>query len=151
MNELRRLLAGGDDTAAPADLNADERFLLDRFAMVAALLLDAGERYPALWESHNEHGPSPETEAAALEAAGNIGLVMQTLRRREDLTHAMHESPLDPVYATGALDQIFFSLTLLTGAEESEAALTPDELAELLELPKLKDWLEHVGVSDAWS
>lgn len=152
MNEFRReLLAEG--SGAPEELTAEERFLLDRFAAVAALLLGRRAHYRALWERHRDEGPSAGVAQVALEAAGDIAVVMQSLRRRQGLLLALRESPINPAYATGALDQIFFSLTLLTGASqdvESEAALTPEALDELLELPKLRDWLSKLGADEVF-
>lgn len=151
MNDVRRLLSEVNDEGAPPEFTPEERFLFDRFAVVAALLLDSGERYPELWRRHRDEGPSPELEADVRQAAENIATVMQTLRRRQDLVLAARETPINPAYATSALDQVFFSLTLLTSAEqgaEFETALTPEGLNELLELPKVKEWLWRMGADD---
>jgi hypothetical protein len=147
MNELRRDLL--DDSTAPAELSPDLRFLASRQAALAALFLDHAQRYRDLLTRHRAEGTSSALRAAALDAAGNLALVLQQLRRRDDLqavlVAAEHHEPA-PLYA---IDQLQFSLLLLSGpASEDDlmACLSPAGLDGLLASHHVRDWLHGLGV-----
>jgi hypothetical protein len=145
MNELRRELL--DTSDAPPELSSDLQFLASRQAALGALLRDHSERYKALYNAIQSTGPTQETKQAALEAAGNLGTVLQSLRGREDLQAALAHAPGHTPTPLLAVDQLFFSFTLLTTADpdELEAALTPDGVDELFRSERVRDWLHGLG------
>lgn len=148
MNELRRKMLDSSD--APPELSADLKFLASRQASLAALLLDHAERYKALYNTTCEAGPTAHTKTAALDAAGNLGTVLQSLRSREDLQVALARAPGYTPTPLIAVDQLFFSLTLLAGVsgdriEELDASLTPDGVDQLFASERVRDWLHGLG------
>jgi len=143
MNELRRSLL--DDSDAPAGLSPEAAFLASRNAGAAGLLLHHSDVYRALFERYQREGPSPEIEEIALDAAGNLATVMQSLRRREDLLTAMEHSPDVAAPPMVIIDQLLFSLVLLTdpdAGEDSKACMTPEALEELLTIEPVQEWLK---------
>jgi hypothetical protein len=145
MNELRRELL--DTSDAPLELSPDLQFLAARQASLGALLLDHAERYRALHQAISATGPTHETQHAALDASGNLATVLQSLRSREDLQVALAHAPGHTPTPLLAVDQLFFSFTLLTAADpdELEAALTPDGVDELFRSERVRDWLHGLG------
>jgi hypothetical protein len=145
MNELRRDLL--DDSDAPAELSADLKFLASRQASLAALLLDHAEHYKTLYLAANEQGVTEEIRTAALDAAGNLATVLQSLRSREDLQTALAVAPRYTPTPLLAIDQLFYSFTLLTGpgGEELEATLPPAGVDELFRSQRVRDWLHGLG------
>jgi hypothetical protein len=128
VNEPRRDLLDSSD--APPELSADLRFLASRQASLAALLLDHAEHYTALYQAIRQSGTTEEIRSAALDAAGNLGTVLQSLRSREDLQVALAHAPGYTPTPTIAIDQLFFCFTLLAAAGGNRL----DELDELGEL-----------------
>lgn len=148
MNELRREMLDSSD--APPELSPDLRFLASRQASLAALMLDHAEQYKVLYRAVREHGPTDETQTAALDAAGNLGTLLQSLRSREDLQIALAQAPGHTPTPMLAIDQLFFSFTLLAavGADrrgELDAALPPDGVDELFRSQRVRDWLHGLG------
>jgi hypothetical protein len=145
MNELRRELL--DTSDAPPELSPDLQFLAARQASLGALLLDHAERYRALHQAISTTGPTHETQQAALDAAGNLATVLQSLRSREDLQVALAHAPGHTPTPLLAVDQLCFSFTLLTaaGQDERDAALTPDGVDELFRSERVRDWLHGLG------
>jgi hypothetical protein len=145
MNELRRELL--DTSDAPPELSPDLQFLASRQAALGALVLDHAQRYKALYNAIQSTGPTQETKQAALEAAGNLGTVLQSLRGREDLQVALAHAPGYTPTPLLAVDQLFFSFTLITTAnqDELEAALTPNGVDELFRSERVRDWLHGLG------
>jgi hypothetical protein len=145
MNELRRELL--DTSDAPPELSPDLQFLAARQASLGALLLDHAERYKVLYQDISTTGPTHATQQAALEAAGNLATVLQSLRSREELQVALAHAPGHTPTPLLAVDQLFFSFTLLTTAnqDELEAALTPDGVDELFRSERVRDWLHGLG------
>jgi hypothetical protein len=148
MNELRReMLDSGD---APAELSPGLRFLASRQASLAALMLDHAERYRVLYTAARENGITQEIQTAALDAAGNLGTILQSLRSREDLQVALAHAPGYTPTPLIAVDQLFFSFTLLAGAapdgpEALDAALPPEGVDELFRSERVRDWLHGLG------
>ena len=145
MNELRRELL--DDSDAPAELSDDLKFLASRQASLAALLLDHAEHYKTLHHAAHRHGLTDEIRTAALDAAGNLGTVLQSLRRREDLQIALAQAPNHTPTPLIAVDQLYYSFTLLTGPGRTEldAALPPEGVDELFRSQRVRDWLHGLG------
>ncbi|MGH2892153.1 MAG: hypothetical protein ACRDPM_02630 [Solirubrobacteraceae bacterium] len=151
MNELRREMLGSSD--APAELSADLTFLASRQASLAALMLDHAEHYKVLYTAARQHGTSEEIQTAALDAAGNLGTVLQSLRSREDLQVALAHAPGYTPTPLIAVDQLFFSFTLLAAGggdslsalEELDAALPPEGVDELFRSQRVRDWLHGLG------
>ncbi len=144
MSTRRRALLDTND--APPQLSPDLQFLASRQASLAALVLDHAERYEALYAAVHTTGPTAQTKREALEAAGNLGALLQSLRSREDLQAALVQAPGFVPTPLLAVDQLFFSFTLLANAsdaagEELVAALTPDAVAEILRSERVLDWL----------
>lgn len=146
MNELRRELL--DDSEAPEELSSDLRFLASRQASLAALLLNHAELYRGLLDRQQREGTSPELQAIALDAAGNLGLVLQTLRRRQDLQAVLAHAPNFEPTPMFAIDQLQFSLLLLSGPgseDERRACLPPEGLGGLFGSQHVRDWLHGFG------
>ena len=145
MNELRRELLNSSD--APPELSPDLKFLASRQAALAALTTDHAKRYKILYQAARENPNLDGIRAEALDAAGNLGVLLQSLRSREDLQVALAHAPGYVPTPLLAIDQLFFSFTLLAGAggEELEAALTPDQVDELFGSERVREWLKGVG------
>jgi hypothetical protein len=143
---IRALLLEDDeaDAAAPA-MSDDERFLLRHVAVAAALVTDHADLYRALYDRRRREPVSAELREAALGAAETIATLRQSIARRQPLVAAAHGSPIDPALALAALDQLFYSFTLLTSPdrEDVEVALDAREAEELLRMPALVSWLEQ--------
>ena len=148
MNELRREMLDSSD--APAELSPDLRFLASRQASLAALMLDHAEHYKLLYTAARESGITEEIRTAALDAAGNLGTVLQSLRSREDLQIALAHAPGYTPTPMLAVDQLFFSFTLLAGVsgdslDQLDAALAPEGVDELFRSQRVRDWLHGLG------
>jgi hypothetical protein len=149
MNELRRELLDSSD--APAELSPDLRFLASRQAALAALVLDHAKRYKILYKAAREKPNLEGIRAEALDAAGNLGTLLPSLRSREDLQVALAHAPGYVPTPLLAVDQLFFSFTLLAAAtpdsrsEDLQAALTPDQVDELFRSQRVREWLKRVG------
>ncbi len=149
MNELRRELLDSSD--APPELSPELRFLASRQASLAALLLDHAQRYKILYKASRENSTLAGIRAEALDAAGNLGTLLQSLRSREELQVALSQAPGHIPTPLLAADQLFFSFTLLASAapdgldEEQAAALTPDQVDELFRSQRVRDWLHGLG------
>ena len=148
MNELRREMLDSSD--APAELSPDLRFLASRQASLAALMLDHAEHYKVLYTAARESGITEEIQTAALDAAGNLGTLLQSLRSREDLQIALAHAPGYTPTPMLAVDQLFFSFTLLAGVggdslDQLDAALGPEGVDELFRSQRVRDWLHGLG------
>jgi hypothetical protein len=146
MNELRRQLLDASD--APPELSPELSFLASRGAGAAALLLDHAELYRHLLARYQREGASAVIEQIALDAAGNLATVMQSLRSREDLLAVLKLSPHVPAIPVAAIDQLMFSFLLLTGPQSEDdllACLTPESLVALLEAKSVQEWLTSVN------
>ena len=148
MNELRRALL--DSTDGPPELSPDLRFLAARQASLAALMLDHAQHYKVLYTAARETGTTEEIQTAALDAAGNLGTLLQSLRSREDLQVALAHAPGYTPTPLLAVDQLFFSFTLLAGLngdriEELDAALAPEGVDELFGSERVREWLHGLG------
>jgi hypothetical protein len=152
MNELRREMLDSSD--APPELSPELKFLASRQASLGALLLDHAEHYTVLYTAVRQHGSSEEIQTAALDAAGNLGTVLQSLRSREDLQQALAHAPGYTPTPLIAIDQLFFSFTLLAGTgagtggdapDNLDAALPPEGVDELFRSQHVRDWLHGLG------
>lgn len=145
MNELRRELL--DDSDAPAELSPELRFLASRQAALAGLLLDHAQHYKVLFDAANTGGLTDEIRTAALDAAGNLATVLQSLRSREDLQVALAQAPRYTPAPLLAVDQLFYSFALLTGpgGPDLDAALPPEGIDELFASQRVRDWLHGLG------
>jgi hypothetical protein len=147
MNELRRELL--DDSDAPDELSADLKFLASRQASLAALLLDHAKQYKTLYQASRQRGLTDEMRTAALDAAGNLATVLQSLRSREDLQTALAVAPRYTPTPLLAVDQLYYSFVLLTAPgdhpDELEAALPPEGVDELFRSQRVRDWLHGLG------
>jgi hypothetical protein len=145
MNELRRELL--DDGDAPAELSDDLKFLASRQASLAALLLNHAEVYKTLYDASRQQGITDEIRTAALDAAGNLATVLQQLRSREDLQHALAKAPGYTPTPLIAVDQLLYSFVLLAGPadEQLDAALPPEGVDELFRSQRVREWLHGLG------
>ena len=146
-----------DSTDGPPELSADLRFLASRQASLAALVLDHAQHYKVLYTAARETGTTEEIRTAALDAAGNLGTLLQSLRSREDLQVALAHAPGYTPTPLLAVDQLFFSFTLLGWAgpdrswrardriEELDAALAPEGVDELFRSQRVREWLHGLG------
>jgi hypothetical protein len=158
LSELRRVLLAdevpddADLPEIPGGVRPDSVLLLIRLRAIVILLAYRGARYKDLVASRR----SPDSDAAALEAAVDIACVMQSLRRERELLAATRSSALDPGVANKILDDLFSSFVLLTGRDENEvpALLDPEWFDARLRGAKFRGWVAALGfeptfVSDA--
>lgn len=132
-----------EGAGAPPDLDDDERWLLRHVGAGIALLRAHAALYGDALARRQAEPSSDELDAAALDAAATIGLLLQSARRRPRVLIAASGTAMSPTLVLGALDQLFFSFILLTAPladERSEAMLTREELDELLAHPELEAW-----------
>lgn len=83
----------------------------------------------------------------AIYAAVDIAAVQQASWRRLDMLATARRSPLDPTPGMALLDDLFFSLLLLTGRdpERTLARLDADRLEARLRGEQLQAWVEGAG------
>jgi hypothetical protein len=149
MTELRdRLL---DDSGAPEVLSADLRFMAARQAALAALVVDHSELYRHLYERLEREGSTDDLRRTALGAANNLGVLLQELRRRDDLVQAFNHSDEAPSVPLGAIDTLYVTTMALAGPlDEREAQLlyAPGLIEGVLygDGPT-RDWLLSFGVN----
>jgi hypothetical protein len=141
VEQLNRPIAGHRDRPP---LDGAEEHLLRHMLVGARLLPGATERYRALRARWEADGTSAGLRAEALDAAGDIAAVLQGARRDRELALRLRETPLKPTQLLAALDQVFYSLVLLTSADAAEAgqSMTADELDVLLAMKGLRSWLD---------
>jgi hypothetical protein len=142
MSEFRRQAL--DDSGRPPELSPEAAFLAARQAAAAVLLQRDRELYPELLRRYHDEGPSAELSELALEAAGDLATVLQSLRSRQDLIEALEQHPQVTAPPLVLFDQLQYSYLLLTdGAteEQREGVLTPRALDELLNSKRITDWL----------
>jgi hypothetical protein len=126
------------------ELNDAEEHLMRHMLVGAALLPGHAERFRALRRRWDAEGPSDELRADALDAAGDLGAVLQGAAREEALAVGLADTALAPTRLLGALEQLFYSLVILTETETDDVrvAMSSDELDDLLAMPGLEDWLD---------
>ncbi|MDQ6775096.1 MAG: hypothetical protein M3071_02500 [Actinomycetota bacterium] len=145
MNEFRRGLL--DDRDAPPELSPNLVFMGSRNASLAALVPHHAELYRHLLARYRREGWSPDIEAIALDAAGNLATLMQSFRRREDLLIAMEVAPNIEPPPMIIIDQLLFSFVLLTkpdADDNAEGLLSEEALSELLANDAVQLWLKDV-------
>jgi hypothetical protein len=150
MNELRRSLL--DDSATPPELPPELRFLAARQASMGALLIDHAELYKLLLARFREDGPADELQAIALDAAGNLATVLQSMRAHEDWLLALKHSPLTESFPSILIDQLVYSFALLAAPSDEEwlaSCLEPEDLDALIATDRMQAWLKGVGADTA--
>jgi hypothetical protein len=150
VNELRRALL--DEGDAPAELSPELRFLAARQAALGAVLVNHAEIYRQLLISIEAEGQTSQTEAIALDAAGTLGLLLQSLRSREEQLVALRLAPQTEAPPLVAIDQLMFSFVVLSApadADERMLCLTAGELDELLATASVQKWLMTLGIAPA--
>ena len=144
MTPLRTFLLGeglptGDDLPPLPEGAHEVTFpMYFRLLVMILLLADHGERYQELRRRWLQ-APDPELEAAAIEAANDIALVLLWMWRRLPLLLAFSETPLDPTEACMVLNEICFSFLLATSPHQTnrDLALDPEYLNARLRNPRL--------------
>lgn len=118
---------------------------------ILILIIRHGSLYLELLNDYEGDGPSTEIDAAAIEASVDIAAVQQSIWRRLDMLGTARHTPLDPGPAMGLLDDLVFSLLLLTGRDPERALVRLDaELFEArLRAATLLDWVEAAGYDRA--
>jgi hypothetical protein len=141
VERLGRRVAG--HRALPQLGEADEP-LLRHMYVGAALLPSQVVRYRVLRERWEDDGTSAELRAEALEAAGDLAAVLQGARRERPRAIALRQTPLKSTQLFAALEQIFYSLVLLTAPEADLAGLSmrEEELDGVIAMPSLQAWLD---------
>jgi hypothetical protein len=151
VNELRRTLL--DDSEISADLPEELRFLASRQASAAALLIDHAELYRRVLARVAEVGPTDELKEVALDAAGNLATVLQSIRSREDLLHVLVAAPDTASFPATVFDQLFYSFTLLAAPGDDEhlaAALDREALDVLMDTDAVKTWLAGLHAEEVF-
>lgn len=140
VEQLGRSLEGFGDLPELTDV--EERLL--RHLLVGARLLPGhAERYRGLRRRFDEAGFSDALRDDALDAAGDLAAVLQGARAEHPAAVVLDETDLSPLPVFSALEQVFYSLILLTDPQGDlgRGALRLDQLDDLLALPRLQDWL----------
>jgi hypothetical protein len=150
VSELRRALLDLD--VGVPELPDELRFLAARQAALGPLLLHHAELYRELCERIEREGSSEDTAAVALEAAGDLATLMQTLRRREDLLSVLAESPVTEALPGVLIDQLIHSFAILACPEAEDqlpAAATPIHLDRLMGSRPMRAWLKGIEPNPA--
>jgi hypothetical protein len=147
---LRRALL--DDSDAPAGLSPNLRFMGARQGALAAVLLDHSVHFRGLHERFQRDGSSLELRAEALVIANNLGVLLQELRRREDLVQALTASTEFAGPPLFVIDTLYFMVMLLAGElseyEATQILVSPDAMDSILyETNEVRDWLLSFGVN----
>jgi hypothetical protein len=102
-------------------------------------------RSQLLLERIEQEGSSEELRAIALDAAGNLGTVLQASRRREDHLAALALAPGFAAFPILVVDQLFYSFTLLAapGEDPNEPGvhLSAAILDGLMATDHVQEWL----------
>lgn len=148
MNELRRALL--DEGDASSELSPELRFLASREASLAGLMLDHLELYSHLMLRYRREGTSADLQAIALDAAGNLGTVMQSMRARQELVNVLAHVPGRPGVPLPLIDQLFHCFVMLSEPcteDEELALLSPQEAQEtFLDPERVRSWLLVFGI-----
>jgi hypothetical protein len=133
----------------PPEMKEHEVWLYRHLAVAALLLEQKVPRYRELLAQWEAEGPTEELRADALYEAGALSVVLQSVRSRPEVLAAAAETPVKPTLALGALDQLFYSFTLLTSPsaddEYVEAKMSEEDLDEFLSFPQVQAWLREMG------
>jgi len=136
---------------ADADLGdeyePDACFLIARQEAAAGLLLDHAELLELVHEHYVRDGPSPHLETIAVQAAGNLATVLQSLRRRQDLLNLLIADPDVPAVPMALIDQMLFSFVLLAGPRNERyltAALSPEDVGEFMRSRAVQEWMDRL-------
>jgi hypothetical protein len=144
---VREALLADSDLGDEYGYEPDALFLIARQEAAAGLLLDHAELLELVHEHYVRDGPSPHLEAIAVEAAGNLATVLQSLRRRQDLLNLLIEDPDVPAVPMALIDQMLFSFVLLTGPRNERylaAALSPEEVGEFMDSLAIQEWMDRL-------
>lgn len=153
MNALRRELLSYEEIT---ELGPEGSFLAGRQATLAVLFIDHTELYRRLYHRYEQDGRSDELDAIALDAAGNLATLLQTLRARQDLLIALARSDDFPAIPVAFIDQLQFSFLLLADQRRSDsdsdstgytldACLSAEEAAGQLEAEITVAWLRDLN------
>jgi hypothetical protein len=152
MNEFRRKLVEHGDLES--EMPPDAAFLIGHQTSAAFLLAGFSRTYPELLQRFAAEGPTADLEAEALDLAGTLATLLQSMRSREDLLQAAEHGNAPDVMAPvpmTVLDQLFHSLVLLTaGSTEDErtAALTADEFDVLMNTRRVRASMDWTGAEE---
>jgi hypothetical protein len=148
VNELRRELL--DESGTSAELSPELRFLAAREGALAGLVLDHVELYQQLITRYRTEGSSPDLQAIALAAAGNLGTVLQSMRSRQDLVNVLAHTPERNGVPLWLIDQLFHCFVMLTEpcTEDEELTLLSSAGAHqtFFDSERMRDWLLSFGV-----
>lgn len=148
MNEIRRALVSEEGVSE--ELPPDVRFLSAREGALIGLYVDHVELYEHLITRYHREGTSEALRAIALDAAGNLATVLQSLRSRQDLVDVLWHVPDRPGIPLFTIDQLFYCFTLLSEPvdEDDEVMLLTAAQAHavLLDDEPMRDWLLRFGV-----
>jgi hypothetical protein len=142
---LREQLLDGSDV--DPELVPDARFLVARQEAAAGLLIDHAELLELVHDRYAENGPSPDLETIALEAAGNFAVVLQSLRRRQDLLNLLILDPEAPAVPVALMDQILFSFLLLSGPRNErylKSLLSTSDVEGFMRSLAVQGWMERL-------
>jgi hypothetical protein len=144
---LRKALLADADLGDEHGYEPDARFLIARQEAAAGLLLDHAELLELVHEHYVRDGPSPHLETIAVQAAGNLATVLQSLRRRQDLLNLLIADPDVPAVPMAFIDQMLFSFVLLTGPRNERyltAALSTEEVGEFMRSQAVQEWMDRL-------
>jgi hypothetical protein len=113
------------------------RHVIHGVAILDAIAAEYRVLLPA-WQSG-----SPAPRAVVLELAGTVAAVIQSALRRAEVFQSEPEAEFRPMQLLGALEQLLYSLILLTDDPDAvgELPLTVEELDDLFEAAIIRDAL----------
>lgn len=146
--EVPDLDALGDEPGAPPKDLLPAGFYIEALNRATVILIvHHGALYLDLLDTVEGDGPSAQSDAAAIAAAVDVAAVQQSSWRRLDMIGAFRGSPLDQTASLTWLDDLCFSLLLLTTRDADRALMRLD--AEIFKVwlhgQALLDWLDGAG------
>jgi hypothetical protein len=144
---LRAALLADADLGDEYEYEPAARFLIARQEAAAGLLLDHAELLELVHAHYVQDGPSRHLETIAVQAAGNLATVLQSLRRRQDLLNLLIADPDVPAVPMALIDQLLFSFVLLTGPRNERylnAALSPKDVGEFMRSRAVQEWMDRL-------
>ena len=148
MNELRRSLLSEEGVSD--ELPPDVRFLSAREGNLIPIFVDHVELYQHLITRYHREGTSPDLQAIALDAAGDLATILQSMRARQDLVNVIGQAPDRRPLPLLLVDQLFYCFTLLSQPcteEDEEALLSPQGMHDTtFGIDEVRDWLARYGI-----
>lgn len=154
MSELRdHLLDDSELPPVPEGTPPEMQTVASRQAGLVAILPRNLALYRELYGRYRDGGLSVDEQAVALEAAGDLGLLLQELRRHDELVRALRAAPHIATIPFRLLEALYGSLLLLSDTIqdfEVQVLFEPGELeVGFFQEGEARDWLDANGYGPA--